>query len=231
MTDYRTAKNKYGTYCVPNESSHRGCARTILEGNVWEPETVDFMRQYIKGHDIVHAGTYFGDMLPALSEKANTVWAFEPSPINYQCALKTIEWNDLKNVVLHNKAVSTSNQDSVRFMVTNPKDKKNYGGGSRIPQENEVINVKTIDVSSVRIDDVVPQERKVSVIQLDVEGHEFAAIRGAINTIKRSRPILILESFKRKPMSDVFVEYLKGHNYKFEMFLHGNLNTVWVSNE
>jgi len=53
------AYNPYGGYCVPQSSHHRPAAQMILRGRVWEPDTIKFVRD--------HAGTYFGDFIPALS--------------------------------------------------------------------------------------------------------------------------------------------------------------------
>src|SRR5581483_1443647 len=45
------------------------------------------------------------------------------------------------------------------------------------------------------IDDVVPADRHVSLIHLDIEGYEPAALDGALRTIQRCRPILIVEVY------------------------------------
>jgi hypothetical protein len=49
----------------------------------------------------------------------------------------------------------------------------------------------------LRVDDVVPPDRTVSVLQLDVEGFEEQALDGAMDTIRRCRPLIILESLPR----------------------------------
>jgi hypothetical protein len=62
------AYNQYGGYCVPQSSHHRPAAQRILSGTLWEPKTIAFMMTYCGTGDIVHAGTYFGDIVPALSQ-------------------------------------------------------------------------------------------------------------------------------------------------------------------
>jgi hypothetical protein len=49
----------------------------------------------------------------------------------------------------------------------------------------------------VRLDDVLPQGADISVLQLDVEGYEGPALKGALATITRCRPTLILETVPR----------------------------------
>lgn len=50
------------------------------------------------------------------------------------------------------------------------------------------------DVTTVRLDDVLPQDADVGILQLDVEGFEEPALTGALGTIARCRTILILET-------------------------------------
>jgi hypothetical protein len=49
--------------------------------------------------------------------------------------------------------------------------------------------------------EAVPGDRPVSIVQLDVEGHEKPVLQGAQGLIERRRPILILEGSRRGPFS------------------------------
>lgn len=91
--EFIISHNEYGKYCVPKSSSIRPAARKILSGEVYEPETIEFMRVNCGDGDVVHAGAYFGDFLPALSagmSAGGKVWAFEPNFENYYCARKPL---------------------------------------------------------------------------------------------------------------------------------------------
>ena len=68
-------KNEYGTYSVPNEIHYTYTAQTIINGNVHEPTTIEYLKSI--GGNIIHAGTGFGDFLPAL--KNFNVFTFELS--------------------------------------------------------------------------------------------------------------------------------------------------------
>jgi hypothetical protein len=50
-------------------------------------------------------------------------------------------------------------------------------------------------VSAVSLDDERAAAGAVDLIKIDVEGHEEAVIRGALETIRRDRPILIFDCF------------------------------------
>ncbi len=101
--DSVVARNEHGLYCVPRSSAHRPVAQAILQSRVWESETLELIRGVASDADIVHAGTFFGDFVPALSRsraKGATVWAFEPGGENHRCTEITIMLNKLENVVL-----------------------------------------------------------------------------------------------------------------------------------
>lgn len=189
------SENVYGKYSVPNGLMHRPAVRLVSEGDVYEPKTIEFMRNMAGDGDIIHAGTFFGDFLPALSQRMNDdrkVWAFEPNPNSYENACQTVELNDLKNVTLQNFAVS--NQTGEMLFRTHDAKGKPLGGHSHfVTKQGEGV----VPVSAVRLDEVVPLDRKITVLQLDVEGHEKAALKGARAIVEKWRPILVLEGFDR----------------------------------
>lgn len=194
------AYNKFGGYCIPLSSHHRPAARKILSGDVYEAETIEYIVTNCRDGDIIHAGTYFGDFLPALSRACSAdakVWAFEPNPENYRCALITKLINDLSNVELTNTGLG-SEKGSFHMMVSDETG-RSLGGGSRLVEVDDTKNNgQFISVEIFRIDDVVPLDRKIAILQLDVEGFEKSALLGAIETIKRNNPILILENLPEK---------------------------------
>ena len=88
-------KNKYGVYSIPKEIAYTYNAQTILDGDVHEDTTIDYIRSI--GGNIIHAGSGFGDFLPAL-KNCDKVWAFEPNKLMYESSLDTISLNKLDNV-------------------------------------------------------------------------------------------------------------------------------------
>jgi FkbM family methyltransferase len=189
------AYNAHGGYCVPLSSRHRPAAQKILAGQVYEPQTIEFISKHAGSGDIVHAGTYFGDFLPALSRACvpgSKVWACEPNPESYRCATITCLLNGLENVLLTNAALGEL-PDS-RVLLTANREGRALGGASQLlPRGTPEVAGRTQEVQIVTIDDLVPTDRTVSILQLDVEGHERQALSGALQTIQRTWPILILE--------------------------------------
>jgi FkbM family methyltransferase len=54
-----------------------------------------------------------------------------------------------------------------------------------------------IPVTVVRLDDVVAEAQPVHFVKLDIEGGEFHALRGAVRTIARARPVIVFEAGPR----------------------------------
>ncbi|WP_420349452.1 FkbM family methyltransferase [Pelagibius sp.] len=210
-----------GGFCVPLSSRHRPAARRILEGSVYEPDTIAFLAEHCGQGDIVHAGTYFGDFLPALSRACAghaTIWAFEPNPENFRCASVTCAINALGNVRLANCGLGAGG-GSAMMQVRSP-DGRALGGGSQLQAGAEVLPGNlTVEVDVVALDDVIPPDRAVSIVQLDVEGFEQQALAGAIGTVSRCRPILVLETL---PEESWFAENILGLGYRIDREIHGN---------
>jgi len=71
---------------------------------------------------------------------------------------------------------------------------KALGGGSRVVEPGTAPPGATVEVPVLRIDDLVPPDRPVALIQLDVERQERQALTGALATIQRCRPAIIVET-------------------------------------
>ena len=217
--------NQYGGYCLPESSLHRTAPRKILRGDVYEPATIEFMRANCAGGDIVHAGTYFGDFLPALSQACDdgrSIWAFEPNPENYRCARITTLINDLSNVHLQNAGLGDA--PAVLRIRTRDPQGVSLGGKSHIIGEGEYNPETDEKVRIVTVDSVIGDQRPVSIIQLDVEDHEKAALTGALQTLRRCLPIIILEVRKGSDLlqSEWFGDTILSLGYRQIITLHGN---------
>lgn len=218
----KVAYNKYGGYCVPLASQHRPAARKILSGDIHEPDTIAFLLAHCGTGDIVHAGTYFGDFLPALSNgvaPGAKVWAFEPNRENFRCAAITRQINGLGNVELTHAGLG-SRGEALSVRVAGG-DGRALGGASTITAE---AGIHTQPVRMITVDGAVGADRNVSVIQLDVEGYEQQALDGALATIRRCLPILVLEILPSSTLleSEWFFRNVRSLGYAKVGILHTN---------
>jgi FkbM family methyltransferase len=215
------AYNTYGGYCIPLSFRHRAAVQKIFAGEIYEPRTIQFLMSHCEDGDLVHAGAYFGDFLPALSQAAAPsakIWAFEPHPESYKCALITTHINGLPNIELINAGLG-ERQGSLSMTIADASG-KSLGGASRIVTKNcNTGEESAINVKIVAIDEVVPTDRKVSIIHLDVEGFEQPALSGALMTIQRCKPIIILETMpEERWLSDNILQL----GYRIAGTVHGN---------
>lgn len=223
------AYNDYGGYCVPLSVLDRPAVQMILAGEIYEPDTISFMREHCGTGDIVHAGTFFGDFLPALSQACHSearIWAFEPNPESYRCAKATLEINGVTNVVMSNLGLG-SESNRLHFQVLDESG-VSLGGASRFIETSEEAGVNSVEVGVERIDDIIPSSREIRILQLDVEGFEEQALIGATQTIRRCRPIVILEALENNISQDWFATHFPELKYELLTKLHHN--TVFVSN-
>ena len=186
---YVYARNIFGKYYIPYDLIHRPCPQIILKGGVWEYDTLKFIESEYKGGDIIHAGTFFGDFLPFLSKisKNYNVYAFEPVLENYKCSKLNLKLNNIKNVKLFNKTISSTNE---KFFIKTKKDGILLGGASHVSSANNYDQLS----DGIKIDDLFEKINKCSIIHLDIEGHETHALLGAKKIINHFKPLLILES-------------------------------------
>ncbi|MEO1026032.1 MAG: FkbM family methyltransferase [Pseudomonadota bacterium] len=186
---FNKVRQDRGTYFVPRYAEHRPASKAILSGGVFEPATHDLIDKIMqrRGGSMVHAGTFFGDMLPTFARSCpSTVYAFEPVLENYVLAKLCVEANELKNVYLQNAGLS--DRTAIAHIDTVSEAGEHRGGSSSLGDQGQLVGLVTID--SLDLQDVV-------VIQLDVEGHELSALQGARATIERNAPIILVEDNHR----------------------------------
>lgn len=191
------ATNRYGTYCIPNDFKKREVPRILRAGQVYENDTLEFLRRHIGSGDIVTGGAFVGDFFPALHEalgKSARIHSFEPSPLSFDACAYTMALNGLTQVTLHRCAVGSA-AGTASLAVARGKDKASLAAGMRIAK-NADATLHTITVPILPIDDLVPASREVSVLHLDVEGFEIDALQGARHILETSRPIVVLEGAK-----------------------------------
>jgi FkbM family methyltransferase len=162
------------------------------------------------GETVADVGANIGVMTSVLSRKVGQtgrVIAFEPHPeVLRQLEHNVQRWRP-RRVEIVNKAVSS------------------HAGNSRIKEEecfavNEgtarVVNYdaeeRTFDVDSIRLDEALPGD-SCRVIKIDVEGHEFDVLSGALRLLASGNVRdIVLESTWEYPSSAL--ELLLKHRYQ-----------------
>ncbi len=224
---FSVAYNQFGGYCIPNTAKDRPASQRLFAGLIWEESTIEYILAHCGDGDVISAGAFFGDFLPAISRGIApdaTLWTFEPNPESYRCAAITGLINNLQNVKLINAALGERcGQDEL--IVTDFEGQALTGVSQLkgIIDKDGVRGADTVPVRVLAIDEVVPESSRVAVLHLDVEGAEDAALLGAMETIRRSRPALIIETLPKEGSS--LYEALHKLGYRVDCKL-GSENTA-----
>lgn len=178
-------------YFVPKYAVHRPVAGHILRKKYAAKPLHDLVGAVLERRpgNMVHAGTFFGDMLPSFSRKtAGLVYAFEPVLENYLLARRVAERNALDNVLLFHAGLAESARPGT---VETFDHVRHRGGGSYVVSDPERETFVTQRVPLIAIDQLGIEN--LSLVQLDVEGFERQVLLGARETIARHEPVIVVE--------------------------------------
>ena len=202
------------------------------------------MYKNVSGNEIiVDCGGYIGDSVEkfvlAFGNKVKKIYSFECFEDNILKikemgqTLKKEGWSG--ELVVASYAVSDKTDKIIFNDIGNPDS--GYLPDSRLTvQYNEKLApIKTIEVETRTIDGFIPEDEKVTLIKMDIEGAEYDALKGAEKTIKKDKPRLAISIYHNP--SDYWRIYELIHEfsseYKFAVIHHQNnhLDTVlyaWV---
>lgn len=157
--------------------------------HVWEPQTTKLLLALTKTlhGDVVVGGAYFGDQAILVAKNVRglggTVHCFEPNLDQFKMLQENVLMNDLRNVKANKLGLWSAS--SVRLKLTGFDSFANAvvaGAG-----DEEAFETVTIDDYRAR------GGFDVGLIQLDIEGAELGALRGAAKTIATNRPHIVFE--------------------------------------
>lgn len=193
--DHIMVANRYGMYCLPTEFADREIGVLLTRGRVYEPDMLHFLCARLGQGDIVTGGAFIGDFLPALSAALAhdaLIHTFEPHPVSFAAAETTLRLNKIANVRMAPVAVGETASKL-------PLKINRAGTGAAIAAGSRIVDAPgegTIEVEVTRIDDLVPANRKVTLLHLDIEGHEVPALQGAARLLADNAPLVVLEANK-----------------------------------
>lgn len=183
----------------------RSCFDMVKEVDEW----IDLCPSFICA---VQAGGAVGVWPIRLAQKFGWVYTFEAHPENYEALRLNIK-NQI-NITAHHAPVS-NNERAAKIHIRN-EQRDNFGAGYILddPQGIRCMTIDSLKASSC------------GLICLDVEGAELQALEGAVETIKRDKPLIVVED-KPLPQMSVFKrsqgamgEWLKQFGYKLVKEVH-----------
>lgn len=188
----------------------------LLSGYVFLPQDV---RESLKDKTFFDFGAFDGRGAIMYSEFAKKVYAFEPME-QFSLVCANISECGLNERVIGVNAGVGSVSGTLDFVFRS--------GSSHLIRSDEVSfyvdgGHKVVSVPVYTIDDFVQKEEigNVGLLKFDVEGAEYGAIQGGLETIKKYRPVLLISVYHTFRDFFEIKDVIKGLNlgYKF-MFRH-----------
>ncbi len=159
--------------------------------NFWEPPVQIVLRDLCQSGDIVFdVGANFGGLTTVMSRMVGLrgiVCAFEASPRIVDKCQQNLILNGCYNVQLYHTAVYSESYQEVPIYLGNLLNDSIYNLNETEAPEYQV--------STIALDDFVEETGLIpNLVKMDIEGAEFDAVKGMINTIKTAKPHIILET-------------------------------------
>lgn len=165
-----------------------------------EPNTSRALKLLCKSGDVaLDIGANVGShALPMASfvGKEGKVYAFEPVPWAMNRIKRNLDLNDIENMVLEQIALSdTTEEVEMKFRASFKIGSKSGVGAEGKIDDSWWGECEQVKVSLQTLDNYVSthQINRIDLIKLDVDGFEGKVIRGAIETLKQFKPIIIME--------------------------------------
>jgi FkbM family methyltransferase len=149
----------------------------------------------------------------SLSQGRKTI-LFEPNPKLRKFTESLFNDNNFKNFVIENVCIS-NNAGSSRFYIS-PSSYLSSLELEHATSDQTEGNVEEINVDKVTLDEYLKTNAATespSIIKIDVEGHEYEVIEGALLTIYKHRPFLLIEVLRESPKSELLFKKLHEISY------------------
>jgi len=196
-------KNKNGWW-VHDDERDKWYKTWSKEKGDYQDYLIPYLHQYVKEKKVaLDIGACYGAVSHGLAKEFETVHAFEINPEFIEPLQKNLE--DCDNVIIHNVGLGETNR-KVRYQH------KKTGGRSRVLLEdgiladnfngewirkfeddhNHIEHKKYMELEVKKLDDY--EFDRVDLIKIDVECMEPLVIFGALETIKKHKPVIVAEA-------------------------------------
>lgn len=157
---------------------------SIVEGEAWEEHVIEALeRHVVPGTVVLDVGAHIGThtlVMSRLVGPRGRVYAFEPQRKIYRELFHNLRLNGANNVEPLRFALGAG---APQIIQMNPTVEGNEGG-TGVGQGGDRAEMRSLD--SFRF-------RRVSLVKIDVEGFEDQVLDGATRTLRRERPVVVIE--------------------------------------
>lgn len=184
-------------------------APVTINDRYFIPEVCTLLSNHEAFADIgAHEGHVIQRFLDAVKGQCGRIWAVEPDPRNLV---------QLRETVSHFSLTEESAVQIIPSVVADAEGEAIFAGGLGYASQLSALGQEQIAVTTIDQLEIAP-----SFMKLHLEGHELGALRGAVATLRRHRPLLAVTIYH----SDVGVWKLPSWlmeeliNYRYYLRLH-----------
>jgi FkbM family methyltransferase len=136
------------------------------------------------GMNCIDVGCHLGSVLQEFVRLSPSGRHIAVEPLPYKA-----DWLKRKfpKVQVHQVAVG-EREGRVEFFYS-----RRRSGYSGLRIHAQVGNIEKLEVQCKKLDDIVPPDAPIGFMKIDVEGGEYAVLRGAAQLIARERPLILFE--------------------------------------
>ncbi len=163
-----------------------------------------FKHHIPEGGTVVDGGACLGDHTLTYSQFVGDkghVHAFEPNPVAFECLAYNMK--ERANVTCHN--VGLGDEFCMARVLHRPEQEKNLGANQLRPAIDGKIQVHRLD-EIAGTDEYIKGFNRLDFMKIDAEGFEPLILDGAKETIKRCRPVMLIEVNKGVLVNQGFTE-------------------------
>jgi len=169
----------------------------IIRSGQWEPSTTQFIRRTLQpGMTVVDVGAnigYFSLLMASLVGPEGEVHAFEPYPGYIERMHLSLAVNSFEQIYLNKYALSDKKEQHELFKGIASARMHRWSHPDAVFNK---VHDKVI-VSCIPFDEYASKNfKKLDLIKIDVDGYEMNVLRGALASINRYRPIIIIELYE-----------------------------------
>ena len=185
-----------GTFWIERDPPRSSIKNVMMRGDIWEPLVVRAIQTHAAPESTaVDVGAYIGThsmFMGRVVGEAGRVYAFEPQRKVYRELVKNIALNGMEGVVVPLRFALGNKRDIIEMNLPLEIDEAGPDASGPVLLEGGVSVGAGGDRAELRpLDDF--GLANVSLIKIDVEGHENDVLEGAQRTIAENRPVVVLE--------------------------------------
>jgi len=191
----------------------------VLYTRIPNSKNILFLRKYVSGGTLIDVGANVGSVSLLLADRVQDAILFEPNPVAAARARENLARNNL-DFKVYELALSDTNGE-IRFESHGAVD-----SGGHVVVNTPSSQIVSRAVERITFDEFLRQhgdpEFPVSLVKIDVEGHENWVLRGMWRFLTEKRPPLVMFEYLQRTNLDETRAFFAGVGYQvFELAANG----------